>query len=117
MMRYITDNIQKLPFGVMSDLLGKKDMVCTLVYLLEAAPWVRKGTDLQIFDNGSWKSIKKQDLQVIGKIEAQVWLAIMNLLLEPECRKNYAYNTKNHAIVLRVKLFKAAKKLCYRDQY
>jgi zinc finger MYND domain-containing protein 10 len=101
--RYITDSIAKLPLSAIASILNIKDMICVLVVLLEKSPWIRKsGDSLTRFENGSWQPITEDDLQTVTKVEAQIWLALMNLLLDPECRKAYHYTERNHQIVLRV---------------
>jgi hypothetical protein len=79
-------------------------MACSCVYLIEKAPWLKRKANktLSRYENGSWKDISMEDLPQLGKIEAQVWLILYNILLEPECRKKYDYHEHNKSIVLRV---------------
>ncbi|KAI8912721.1 hypothetical protein EDD86DRAFT_245594 [Gorgonomyces haynaldii] len=102
--RYITDVITDLPIGIMRQVLHSMDFVVVLVHLLEAGPWIRnKKEKLERFESGKWSTIDPDELQRVGKIEGQIWLGLMNLLLEPECRKSYGYDEHNHQIVLRLK--------------
>lgn len=78
-------------------------MITMLVYLIEASPWIRKKKEIEKFENGSWHRIEDQDLAIITKLEGQVWLALMNLCLEPECKKKYHFSKQNQAVVLRLK--------------
>jgi hypothetical protein len=104
--RYITENITHVSLSVMSRILFFHEMICSCVYLIEKAPWLRKKPtnqkQLQRFDSGIWKDISVEDLPLLSKIEAQVWLTLYHLLLEPECRKKYDFNDHNKSIVLRV---------------
>jgi hypothetical protein len=79
-----------------------------LVFLLEKGPWVRKNQSknnemqLQRYEDGKWSSISTDDLALMTKTEGQIWLSLMNLLLEESCRRKYEYITSNHAVILRV---------------
>lgn len=39
----------------------------------------------------------------LTKPEAQVWLALYNLLMEPECRRKYEFTTHNKNEVLKLR--------------
>jgi hypothetical protein len=102
--RSITDCIKDLPLSALNSMLLEKDLACILVYLVEKAPWIRRRKDgFENFEFGTWKKISEDDLMIVTSLEAQVWLALMNLLLEPEARKTYMYSKKNQVIILRVK--------------
>lgn len=84
--------------------LNSKDMIVLFVNLLENAPWIRKnGKGLERFEGVEWVKITNDELQRLSKIEAQVWLALMNMLLDNECRRKYGYNQSNHCTVLKVR--------------
>jgi hypothetical protein len=104
-LRYITDAILTAPLSVMTRLLNDHDVICNLVYVIEKAPWLKsqkKENKFEKFEDGRWKVVSKDEVMLLGKVEAQVWLSLYNLLLEPECQKKYNYNMHNHAVVLRV---------------
>lgn len=104
-LRYITDVVFSAPLSVMTRLLKDHDVICSLVYLIEKAPWLRsfkKMNSFEKFEDGRWKTVSKEDVLLLGKVEAQIWLSLYNLLLEPECQKAYNYNTNNHMTVLKV---------------
>lgn len=111
--RYITDNIAKLPLSALTYILNLKDFPCMLVLLLEKGPWIRKLSNQKLtnldqrqferYEEGKWTGpFSSDDLEVITKTEGQIWLSLMNLLLEPECRRKYEYSQHNHQIILRV---------------
>ena len=72
--RYITDQISNIPLSVMSRILFFHEMACSCVYLIEKAPWLRKGMDQKVsrFENGKWNLVPTSDLPRLCKIEAQV---------------------------------------------
>jgi zinc finger MYND domain-containing protein 10 len=104
-LRSITDQINEVPLSALNLLLIEKDMIVALVQLLESSPWIRKRKDLERFEIGGWSKIKHDDLEVVSKLEGQIWLALMNLLLEPECKKKYQYSKQNQSTVLKLKEF------------
>ena len=102
--RYITDVIDKVPVSVQRQIVHTKDMICQLVYLMEASPWIRQRKDkIERFDAGQWNVINKDDLIEVSKVEGQLWLALMNLCLDPESRKTYHVTTHKQAVISRLK--------------
>ncbi|KAI8927968.1 hypothetical protein BC831DRAFT_450433 [Entophlyctis helioformis] len=103
-LRYITDVADTLDITIIDALIVAKDTITTLVALIERAPWLRRTSSgsFQMFDNNRWETVKEEDMGVLGKAEAQVWLSLYNLMMEPECRKKYTYTKHNQAIVLRL---------------
>ncbi len=57
------------------------------------------------FEGIEWQEIKTEDVEMIGKVEGQIWLALYNLMCEPECRKKYEYDQRRQEIVLGVCIF------------
>lgn len=107
-LRYLTDNVTEIPFSALSRLLTTKDMPSALVALVERAPWIRVVNKEEVYRYASpsrWKRVSRDELEELDKIEAQVWLCLYNLLVEPECRKLYRFSRTNHATVLRLKAY------------
>ncbi|KAI8898464.1 hypothetical protein BC833DRAFT_589766 [Globomyces pollinis-pini] len=102
-LRSISDTITTLSITLINKILIDKDLVSVLVLVLESSPWIRNLTTLQRFENMQWVNITPEDMLVVSHPEGQVWLSLMNLLLEPNCRKTYLYSKKNQTIVLRLK--------------
>lgn len=102
-MRYLTEHLAD-NLSATTRMLKDHDFICSLVFLIEKAPWFRvnKDKEYERYQDNMWKVIPKDDLYLLGKVEAQVWIALYNLLLDPECQKNYNYNNYNHEIILRV---------------
>ncbi|KAJ3330979.1 CRISPR-associated protein 1 [Blyttiomyces sp. JEL0837] len=111
-LRYMTDFINELELPIVTQILNKNETICSAVYLLEKSPWLReyyhKGEKKKVisrFDSGNWKIIPRDELPRLSKVEAQVWIMLYNLLLDPECRRKYIYTTQNKEIILRLKNF------------
>ncbi len=100
--RYVTDVVNQVPLSVMDRILHRNDMICASVDLIEKAPWLKKSKQhgLQIFEDGQWK---KGDLDLVSKVEGQVWLCLYNLLIEPECRRIFQYDERNYEIIQRLR--------------
>lgn len=102
--RSISEHLDDLPLCALDLILVVKDLITTLVMIIETSPWMRNNNKkcLERFDQGRWVKIDSDDFNVLSKIEAQAWLALMNLLLEPCCKRKYVYTKRNQETVLRV---------------
>lgn len=91
----------------MDALLVLQDPVSTLVSILQTTPWIRQTSLNKIdrFENNTWSLISTDDIQKLTKIEAQIWLSLLNLLLEPQAKRKYQYSQKNKNTVLLLKNF------------
>ncbi|KAF6262535.1 hypothetical protein COO60DRAFT_1675619 [Scenedesmus sp. NREL 46B-D3] len=90
-LRYLSDHVTSLSLGLMSRLLGVHDAVMALLPLVEAPPWVRsrKGGKMEKFIDGRWQVVPPADRMKITQLDGQVWLSLVNLLVEPACRAKY----------------------------
>ncbi|KAJ3055577.1 Zinc finger MYND domain-containing protein 10 [Rhizophlyctis rosea] len=98
--RYLTDYITDLSLSAMTRILNNNDMICSAVYLIERAPWLKRTSTKEFarFDDGAWKEIPRDELPRLGK----VWLVLYNLLIEPECREKYEYTAQRQSVILRL---------------
>jgi len=104
-LRYMTDYITDLPLSVMTRLLNTKDMITALSYLIESVPWIRRTSSNKIlrWEGSNWKEINKKDISKLCQVEAQIWIALYNLMVEPECRRKYAYTNHTREVILRLR--------------
>ncbi|KAG9332458.1 hypothetical protein JZ751_014556 [Albula glossodonta] len=74
--------------------------------LVEHCPWSRisKG-QLEKYMDGKWHSIPKEDRVKMTKLDGQVWIALLNLLLKPECQRKYDFNSFNKSQLLKLRAF------------
>lgn len=95
-LRYMTEYITSLDPGVMVRILDTNDVIMALIPMLNRPPWerVRKGNTERYEDN-QWHAVRGDALLKINKHSAQVWLALNNLIAEPDCRKRYRWNSYN----------------------
>lgn len=56
--------------------------------------------NLQKYESGKWRDIPAEDRLKITKMDAQVWISLLNLLLKPDCQRKYDFNNfnKNHLL-------------------
>jgi len=106
LVRFLTDNAKGLPLGVLTRMLSDHDVVQALVPLLDRPPWRRlRGGKAQVFSDGRWADQPAEEARRLTKMDAQVWLALNNLLLSPECRTKYEWNEHRKGGVMRLSKF------------
>ncbi|KAM3844515.1 zinc finger MYND domain-containing protein 10 [Vipera latastei] len=104
--RFITDVIESLPVSSVTRMLNTHNFPCLLVQLLQHCPWTnREEGKLRKFENGSWYEVAPEDRMKMTKLDGQVWLALYNLLLSPECQRKYEFNSFNKSQLLKLRAF------------
>ena len=93
-LRYVTDYIKSLEIGIVHHLLVQCNIYSLLVPLIEERPWLRTNSqgEREVFENSKWTVVPKGEYGRLPKTEGQVWIAIYNLFMDPECRKKYEIN-------------------------
>ncbi|XP_051874351.1 zinc finger MYND domain-containing protein 10 [Pristis pectinata] len=106
-LRYITDHIDSLPLSVPTRLLNTHNVPCVLVHLVEHCPWSRYNSkgELQKYADGKWYTVPLEDQLKITKLDGQVWIALFNLLLRPECQQSYDFNSFSKTQLLKLQGF------------
>ncbi|XP_072328253.1 zinc finger MYND domain-containing protein 10 isoform X2 [Scyliorhinus torazame] len=102
--RYITDHIDSLPLSAQARLLNTHNIPCVLVHLMEYCPWSRNNSkgELQKYADGKWYTVPIEDRLKITKLDGQVWIALYNLVLKPNCQQRYDFNNFNKNQLLKV---------------
>ena len=62
----------------------------SLIPLLEDPPWWRisnRTRKVEGYEDNAWKTLDGDEKLRVNKHAAQVWLALNNLVVDPECRK------------------------------
>jgi hypothetical protein len=54
-------------------------------------------------ENNRWEKVPRHERFQLTKPEAQVWLALYNLLMEPECRRKYEFSSYNKNEILKLR--------------
>merc|ERR1740138_1091719 len=79
-----------------------------LVPLMEKAPWVRRNAAsgrIEKFEEQKWEVVEENDEGRLPKLHTQVWLAIYNLLMDPECRSRYELTSIRRENLLRLRRY------------
>ncbi|XP_071669210.1 zinc finger MYND domain-containing protein 10 isoform X3 [Patagioenas fasciata] len=105
-LRFITDQVESLPLSALTRILNTHNLPCLLVELVEHCPWsCRQAGKLKKFENGTWHVVPPEDQVKMTKLDGQVWLALLNLLLSPECQRKYHFNGFNKSQLLKLRAF------------
>jgi len=105
--RFITDHLKHLPLHVLHHLCVEADILCLLSPLIEERPWLRTNAkgEREIYENQKWNVVAKDEYGRLPKLEAQVWITIYNLHMDPECRKKYEINDFRKSNLLRLRKY------------
>ena len=122
MLRYVTDQLGQLPLALISRLLHTQDVLLVLVPLLLHSPFTRRRRCLQPssaskdgassrqrewrherFVDQQWQAVSGEDLRLLSRLDGQLWLCVHNLLLTPQCRSAYRFDTLRQETVLQLR--------------
>ncbi|NXI49227.1 ZMY10 protein, partial [Chloroceryle aenea] len=105
-LRFITDQVESLPLSALTRMLNTHNLPCLLVELVEHCPWsCWESGKLKKFENGTWYVVPHEDQVKMTKLDGQVWLALLNLLLSPECQRKYHLDGFNKSQLLKLRMF------------
>lgn len=104
-LRFLTDHVSVLPVSALSRLLDHHDVILALVPLALAPPWTRRGDDGKLlkFVDQKWVPVPESERMRLTKTEAQVWLAIYNLVMDKACRARYHFTRHRKEALLRLR--------------
>jgi len=103
-MRFLSEHMTKLDLGVMGRIISPNDVPMQLVPLLDRNPWTYRGDHgNKTFVEGKWEDLEDKDFLRLNKYQAQVWLGIYSMVMEPAMRQKYDINSyrKNVLVDLR----------------
>ncbi|XP_059572150.1 zinc finger MYND domain-containing protein 10 isoform X2 [Alligator mississippiensis] len=105
-LRFITDQVESLPLSALTRMLNTHNLPCLFVELVEHCPWSRRmAGKLKKFENGMWYVVPPEDHAKMTKLDGQVWIALYNLLLSPECQRKYNFDSFNKSQLLKLRTF------------
>ncbi|XP_039414672.1 zinc finger MYND domain-containing protein 10 isoform X1 [Corvus cornix cornix] len=105
-LRFITDQVESLPLSALTRMLNTHNLPCLLAELVEHCPWsCWESGKLKKFENGTWHVVPPEDQVKMTKLDGQVWLALLNLLLSPECQRKYRFDGFNKSQLLKLRAF------------
>ena len=103
-LRHLVANLDCLPLGASRMILNTIDLPMHMVEIIEKQPWTRKEKDkLFKYWDGKWHLVPSEERIKLTKTETQVWLIVIQLLLEPNCQRRYEYNDFKKNSILRLR--------------
>eukprot|EP00727_Mastigamoeba_balamuthi_P003083 m51a1_g12772 putative zinc finger mynd domain-containing protein 10 (178) ;mRNA; r:93-3231 len=80
------------------------DVLPLLMALMERPPWVRRGESggRERWNDGAWAAVDAGDEARVTKTEAQIWLLLINLLVDPACCSKITWNSSKKDAILRI---------------
>lgn len=58
----------------------------------------------EVFNEGRWQVMPPEDRLKLCKADAQVWIALYNLITDPKCRGKYRYDDFRRETVTRLQV-------------
>ncbi|XP_072948432.1 zinc finger MYND domain-containing protein 10 [Epargyreus clarus] len=91
--RYLAEHMEAAGAGasIATNLYKTYDVPSVLCHLLQQEPWKKiddKG-DIEVFNYGRWSKAQDEDITQLHRSEAQLWLCLRQLLLEPRLTQYY----------------------------
>lgn len=103
MIRFITDHLESLNLAVIQQLVEQCDILCVLIPLMESKPWFKDSKSSKLlYEDQHWQPYR--DASKMPKIEAQIWLTVYNLFMNPDVRNKYEINSFRKNNLLRVNI-------------
>ncbi|CAH2231901.1 zinc finger MYND domain-containing protein 10 [Pararge aegeria] len=94
--RYLVEHMEAVGIGasISSNLYKTYDVPSVISHLLQLEPWRRIDGigELQLFTFGRWSKPSVEDYTQLHRSEAQLWLCLRQLLLEPRLPHHYTIN-------------------------
>ncbi|CAG9466309.1 unnamed protein product [Pedinophyceae sp. YPF-701] len=114
-LRYLTDRPPDLPVGIVARMLSTNDVLMALLPLLDSPPWERRATRppppapqpanagaagkparprtvTERYNGNAWVEVEPRDRLRVSQCDAQVWLALNNLVVDPRFRSRYEWD-------------------------
>jgi hypothetical protein len=94
--RFLSDHLAALPLAVTARILDTYDILMVLCPLLENKPWLSENEEgeQRRFLQSQWSRVGEAEKRKMHKAEAQCWLAVYNLVLDPEMRRRYVSSSR-----------------------
>lgn len=89
---YLIDRLDVLGLSAIARLVRTHDTPVLLSQVLHAAPWRRRRADgtVEKFADDRWRAVRGDAAMRLTNIEAQTWLCLRQLLVNPTAMRSYA---------------------------
>jgi len=105
-MRFLSEHMTKLDLGVMGRIISPNDVPMQLVPLLDRNPWTYRGQHgNKSFVEGKWEDLEDKEFLRLNKYQAQVWLALYSMIMEPTMRQKYDINSYRKNVLVDLRKF------------
>ncbi|KAL1122368.1 hypothetical protein AAG570_003773 [Ranatra chinensis] len=93
-LRYVTENLDKLPLVVSARLYNNHDVPVVIAHLIENNVWLRKleNGKLYKYSEHVWSEWSPKD-PALSHTECQSWLLLRQLLVNPNCASMYQFTS------------------------
>ncbi|KAK4884912.1 hypothetical protein RN001_001183 [Aquatica leii] len=95
-LRYLADYLDRLPLAITARIFGINDVPVLLTQIILQKPWIKEGKE---YNGGKWKD---WDGESVPKVEAQIWLALRQLLLDAACLTHYNITESRKAQLMKL---------------
>jgi hypothetical protein len=103
-LRYLMEHVTAAPISVATKAIVDLDVLSLLIPLLEKQPWRRvssKTFKVQKYFDGKWREVEDQIM--LTKTEAQLWLCLSSILLEPTTSSKLRYDEATKSLLLKIR--------------
>ncbi|PSN56601.1 Zinc finger MYND domain-containing protein 10 [Blattella germanica] len=103
----IAQNLDSMPLSATSRMFSTHDIPILLTNIIERNPWIKRnsaGKTLK-FEDFTWKETKGEENMKVTRAEAQTWLALRHLLLDPRCPAHYDINEYRKNQLMKLQCF------------
>lgn len=106
-LRFLAEHVALLPLSVANRMYNTHDVILGLIPLVDAPPWTYRAQDgkWKKFNDQKWKVVLVENLLEITKTEAQVWIALYNLIFSDIGRDRYTFNSFRKGQLLSIRKY------------
>ncbi|KAI9179434.1 hypothetical protein H9P43_004756 [Blastocladiella emersonii ATCC 22665] len=103
---HITHHLPQLPVAMLARLVNTRDALYALVRVLETRLWERRlakpALGVEVYMDGQWTARTGDDAMLVTKVEGQLWMTLVNLLLDEQVQRRYEMTEHRRANLLRI---------------
>ncbi|SPQ97056.1 MYND-type domain-containing protein [Plasmodiophora brassicae] len=107
LLRFITDQVDQLPLGLVNRMVNQQDMVVSLVTVMDTAPFTRRRKDGKVekFTDQQWKVVERGESQTLTRLEGNLWIALCNLMTSARAQQTYEVNDTRKSTIMKLRRF------------
>lgn len=96
-----------MPLSALHRLLNTHDFPVLLITILEKKPWFQSESNgkCKKYFEGKWIEVDIEEKLKLTKTEGQIWISLLHLLLDDECRQKYIINNYRKNRILKLQSY------------